>query len=460
MSLIANRPVSQYRAPLRSRDLPLPPRWTPREKAIAQARLKQFIVLSMLVHAFAILMFGAPGSGHREGRAMWGSLNVVLKSYRAAVAPRVEPAPQAPATVTPQAASPAPVAPPPPSQSRSPEPVDFPPMMDQLAPSEVKVPPSTDFKPAEIQVLPVPTVPEPLLQPLPAMQDRPNLPALETPVIRVPAEAPRIPAPVLKPMPALPERTTLPKMEAPIIRVPAETPRLPAPLLQPLPSMQDRATLPAIETPVIRVPVETPAIPERLVQPMRSLPESSALPPVEKVPEPPPIPARPIPEAPPSIQRAPAAPEAPRPAPKASEELARPPQDIAPRTTPDAAPRPTLDAAPRPAPDAAPRAPAPAETIREPESPFRSREAPADPSKPTLDLESIRQRAGEITRQGTGNRAVLPFPMPPVEKPKSKMEQAIENARKPDCREAYKALGLFAVVPLVANEFGEGHCRW
>lgn len=75
-------------------------------------------------------------------------------------------------------------------------------------------------------------------------------------------------------------------------------------------------------------------------------------------------------------------------------------------------------------------------------------------------MDALRKRAGDLTRQGTGNRAVLPFPMPPVDKPKSKMEQAIENARKPDCRTAYKELGLAAVVPLIANEFGEGHCRW
>ena len=40
------------------------------------------------------------------------------------------------------------------------------------------------------------------------------------------------------------------------------------------------------------------------------------------------------------------------------------------------------------------------------------------------------------------------------------METAIENARKPDCRNAYSALGLAAIVPLIANEFGEGKCRW
>ncbi len=50
--------------------------------------------------------------------------------------------------------------------------------------------------------------------------------------------------------------------------------------------------------------------------------------------------------------------------------------------------------------------------------------------------------------------------MPAVPEKKSKVETAIENARKPDCRTAYQGLGLLAVVPLVANEFGEGNCRW
>ena len=79
MVTLANRPVSNYRPPLRTRDLPMPPRWTPREKAIAQTRLTQFIVLSMLLHAIAIMLFGAPIGGSREGRAMFGSLNVVIR---------------------------------------------------------------------------------------------------------------------------------------------------------------------------------------------------------------------------------------------------------------------------------------------------------------------------------------------------------------------------------------------
>jgi hypothetical protein len=65
-----------------------------------------------------------------------------------------------------------------------------------------------------------------------------------------------------------------------------------------------------------------------------------------------------------------------------------------------------------------------------------------------------------MAREGTGNRALLPFPMPPQPERKTKEQIAIEKARKPDCRDAYKELGLAAIVPLLANEFGEGKCRW
>ena len=445
VSIIAHRPVSHYRPPIRSRDLPLPPRWTPREKAIAERRLTQFVVLSMLVHALAILMFGAPAGGHREGRAMWGSLDVVLKGYREpGPVARHEippPAPAAPATVVPEApaarASPE-------SVPKAPEPVDFPPMLDQLAPSEVKVPPAADFKAPEIQVVPAPRIPDPLLKPLPTLQERAKLPAIEVPVIRVPAETPRISTPMLQPMPPLPQRTTLPPVEAPIIRVPAETPRIPTPLLQPMPAMQERSTLPPVEAPVIRVPVETPQIPAPLMQPITPLPERSSLPPVERLPEPPPAAIPEPPKAPPAIQQAPAAPEATRPTPRIEQApLDKGPPDAS-RARPEQNPPPAA---------ARPESPQ--------ESPFRRSEpTDYDPTKPSLDLDAMRKRAAEITRQGTGNRALLPFPMPPVDKPKSKLEKAIENARKPDCRDAYKDLGLLAVVPLVANEFGEGTCRW
>src|SRR5262249_28537281 len=149
----------------------------------------------------------------------------------------------------------------------------------------------------------------------------------------------------------------------------------------------------------------------------------------------------PVPSAPP----APAVAPTPAPAPVESaaprrEEPAAKPTDL---SKPEVPARGPAEAAPSPF-----RAP-PAGTRREP-----------DATKPSVDPDTIRRRANEIAREGSGQRAVLPFPMPPVPPKKSKMEEALEKARKPDCRDAYKDLGLAAVVPLIANEFGEGTCRW
>jgi len=49
-----------------------------RGPATGRPSLFQFFFLSMLLHALAIMLFGAPSGGSREGRAIWGSLQVVL----------------------------------------------------------------------------------------------------------------------------------------------------------------------------------------------------------------------------------------------------------------------------------------------------------------------------------------------------------------------------------------------
>lgn len=93
--------------------------------------------------------------------------------------------------------------------------------------------------------------------------------------------------------------------------------------------------------------------------------------------------------------------------------------------------------------------------------PAATRPAARDPGKaPGIDFDAARRRAREIAREGSGQRAILPFPMPAAPERKTKEEIALEKARKPDCKTAYKDLGLLAVVPLLANEFGEGNCRW
>src|ERR1700694_5708870 len=71
LSRLAGKPTSAYRPytpqPARRRAL-----------AIARPPLSHFVILSMLLHALAIALFGAPSGGSREGRALWGSLQVML----------------------------------------------------------------------------------------------------------------------------------------------------------------------------------------------------------------------------------------------------------------------------------------------------------------------------------------------------------------------------------------------
>ena len=403
---------------------PLTPEWIPFEIAFEHTHLWRWVILSLLLHVFAILLFGAPSGGSREGRAMWGSLQVMLQK-------RVEPPPPSP----PKASEVKPEAPPGPTARETvapPAPIDsFPPLLDRLPalePLPQIAPPLVVPPPTEVQVVPVPPPP-----PKPAVQAEPPPP-------EPPAPAPPIPTPLLQPIQPAIEAPRLPAIErAPEIRIPAESPPIPAPLLQPMPQVQERSLLPPIErAPTIQAPAPpAPPPPAEIPRPevTRPVPQPEAV-----------RPARPEPARPEAVRPEAVRPEAARPE-RAKPEAVKPeaarPEAIRPETLPGREPA---------------AQPAPAE------SPFRRRDEPPsstyDPTKPSIDPEALRKRAGELTREGMGQRALLPFPLPPVEKPKSKLEAAIENARKPDCRDAYKGLGLAAVVPLIANEFGEGTCRW
>lgn len=302
----------------------------------------------MLLHALAITIFGAPSAGSREGRAMWGSLQVMLPSAFPEARPnlRIEreigPAPSVTKEVEP--------------------PIVVPPLLDRIAPPEPRLEMAPMFQvppPTKIQAAPTPLPPEP----------------------KVISEPPAPPLP--EPPKPMPEPIATPPLE----RAPIETLVVPA-----LPS-----------TPLIeRAPVQVQA-PNLPAESERAPPLPQSQPPLRTDREPP---AKTEPALPPSPYSAPA--------------------------------------------------PSPDSLFKRPAEPSRN----YDPTAPSLDMDAIRKRAGQIAREGSGNRAILPFPMPPVPPKKSKMETAIENARKPDCRDAYKALGLAAVVPLIANEFGEGNCRW
>jgi hypothetical protein len=197
-----------------------------------------------------------------------------------------------------------------------------------------------------------------------------------------------------------------------------------------------------------------PAIPELVPVPkVETFTKPVEAPPVQQVPITPPPVSVPSPDTTTPSPRAEPRAE-PRVEPRAE------PQTLQPREAPPGSERevPSREGpSPRPVPGPAPGVPgAPSEFRKRPDEPSSD----YDPfSSKNLDLDAMKRRAAQLAR-GSGNTALLPFPMPAVPAKKSKMEEAIENARKPDCRTAYADMGLLAVVPLVANEFGEGTCRW
>jgi len=421
------RALSRYRAPVTARNLPpIPPQWLPRGPVFrAPPPLWQFVMLSMALHALFIALFGAPTGGSREGRAMWGSMQVELRGLLI----EREPAPAvAPRSDTPQRETLEP-APAPTRQDRGAAQGAVP----MTPPAETEATATAPLGPAIVEV---PT-------PFPRLLDR--LPRPETRLAEPPAL--RVPLPTegrdLRPPPReRPEPSTV-EVPAPLPLTPspsseralAEPPAVAIPLAQPLPAPplpapQSSAESPAAPPPAATRPVELPPVEVQAIP----------VPPLESV-------APRGGEAPTAIEMAPlpqiqAAPAAP-----AMQPAVQPRAPGAPE--PEVAPRVT-----------GPTSPAPPTPGRRPGSRPGDSSPEYDPTAPSLDADALRARAGRIAREGSGQRALLPFPMPPVPEKKSRMEQAIENARKPDCRTAYQGLGLLAIAPLVANEFGEGSCRW
>ncbi len=473
--------------------------------------LAQFVLLSMLVHALLIALFGAPSGGSREGRAMWGSLNVTLQGLQpeprptqpiftppapAPIAPRIAPPPKA--EVVPDL--PRVETPPPPAEK--PLPIEMPQQLQAIKPSpmktpELKVPPqlevpiavpqmlerlkTPDSPPAELTVPPALEVPIVVPRPLESLKTPDTVPrelsvppALEVPVVvpkqmerlkasdTVPRELsvpPALEVPVVVPTPI--ERVTAPQPTremAPAIELPPpaplkpiEIPAVPIPALTP-PVLKQPVEAPVIPTPPVTAPVEKAAPVET-----QAMPAPPVTAPVEKSP----VETRAIPSAPssPAILSSPIESRA-IPSQTPVERKDAPPSTTAPDTSRTDATTPSFDT-----PSATPR---PDPSLRTPytlpeTSPFRTRprDGPGgdyDPTKPSVDIDAAKRRAGELAREGSGQRALFGVPPPP--KPRNKMEDAIEKARKPDCRTAYAGMGLLAIVPLVANEFGEGKCRW
>lgn len=365
--------------------------------------LTQFVVLSVLLHALFILLFGSPAGGSREGQALWGSLTVTIRGplLDTGAAPNVAPD----------------------ARLRLPgtEMLDRQRKLREAVPPRPPAPPEPE-RPAELAtpkeaVVPA-TLPEVVVTPAaPVATELVPAPAVERIRRR---ELPVVPVPTLE---ATPGAVAIPAL-APVIEAP--------PTIRP-------PVLPALPTPVL----QTPALPA-------SSPDLA--PSVELKP----VPPKPVPAPAPPVVPAPHAAPAP-PAAQAPPVTPAPPATPAPVTERPGTPAQAPVARERESSTPGPRAPA--------ESPiFNQRRAQPDATPPlpsgSIDLEAARARARQVAREGTGNRALLPFPMPPAPERKTREQIAIENARKPDCKDAYKGMGLLAVVPLIANEFGEGNCRW
>ena len=167
---VNRRPISRYRAPVTARHAPpIPPHWlAPARGWREPPALWQFLLLSGLLHALFIALFGAPTGGSREGRAMWGAMQVELRGLL------VEPPP-------------APVAAP---ELRAPSPESLPaPTRQDRGPAEGAVPmtPPADTEAAATAPLGPAIVEVP--SPFPRLLDRlpsKEIPLADPPKLRVP----------------------------------------------------------------------------------------------------------------------------------------------------------------------------------------------------------------------------------------------------------------------------------
>jgi hypothetical protein len=473
--------------------------------------LFQFLVLSMLLHILAIVSFGTTGRGG-IGRTeeLPGTLDVSLRPLAAkpGTALRLAPGakdnattpdrsllsrpasrakPPQPAAGSAPTSRPEPSAPPPVKET---EPEQSVPRFNPNASEEVDRP--LRPPPPERTAPPIEAAPEPLQRIAPSPIEGELAQPVEAPAQAVPST------------PVLPlERIAPPEVERALSTAPElpreSVPTAPAHPLERIAPAQPRSELAAPPEPLHEAPV-VPGAPIEPTAPPGAARELA--PPAEPLRELPLAPGSAIGRTPaPAIERelapavempaqsVPAAPSAPlehvRPA-ASDRQLAPPVEVAAPPAAVPVVPReamPSLPAAPSMPAMPAMSAPSAPESVSPGVTPERSILAPgAQPpgrygtpepdedifkprrdtpgAAPHIDLEAAKKRAArEIVHEGSGSRAVLPFPLPVPER-KTKEAQAMEKAIKPDCRTAYAGLGLLAVPALVASAITDEGCHW
>ncbi len=425
-----------------------------------RATFARFVLLSILLHVLFIALFGnSGGAGERRNGVFWGQLEVTMPRLSAQRVSEVKPesgADTSPAIAAQQrlhSATDTVLAPQPLARS------EHPPLAREAAPAPAPAPsavlPSIDLEAPQVVDKPLtpfvvaPSLPEPEPKPVakPSTKPTPHEAAPEQAPIKVEREVippPRVEAP---PIPAaLPDPSEAPKFERNLVSpvelkprelpLPTETKPLQPPLLQ-TPSPVAPAP-PKIERELV-----APAQPQARETPMVQTPSSETL-------------------AAPKVERELLAPSEPKASatpiiPSARDERsATPAREFTAPTT------------------ITPRLPTGAPNLNE--EIFKGRREGATPpssagntpqqnapksAAPRLDLDAVRKRAREMASEGSGQRAILPFPLPPKPEHKTKEALAFDKAlKRPDCRDAYAGMGLLAVAPLLWSAIGDEGCRW
>ena len=433
--------------------------YTPSRFSILTAErpsLDQFVLLSLMLHVLAILLFGdTTGGSARRGEKLWGALTVNvqrllphssagLKSGRGVASPVASARNTQPASVAPETPSPNRDV-----RASTSTPIEASPPITDAAPPvqattfEMPTVISTDVEKAVTEFVVPKASNDRVLSPPPPAEPVPRvapaaLPSVPLPVIKAPVSLPAsrvIDQSMLSPLPIAIPVEPVPRKEAVI--VPATLSDLPAPMIE------REAAKPVVTAPEPKLREIVPPI------------------------VPPPVAASPAPLKPEREIIQPIAPparaDAPTPAPLEREAMkpTTPPQapgvaaTTAPARTPPSASSGTPSGTPnvdrdllKPRGDASA---APTET---------NVTAPALGKAPAIDLDAVRKRAREIN-SGAGSRTLFAFPGTPPPKPKSKEQQAFDKAlKKNDCRDAYADMGLAAVLPLVLDSVREGGCKW
>lgn len=451
-----------------------------RANPLVAPSMAQFVVLSVLLHVWVILLFGDAsgmrGSGLGVGRTFLATLERAASPAASVASPRrvrrgaatdgaseradarISPQPSSvpaasAATQENVAAPTGPVA----------APVE-PPVFEKLPILTIEAKATaTPFAIAPIPIETAPALPSPPSAPLPAFTAIAPISGVPKVVLDeagfavyvAPIAERAQPAPVPLPMLATP-------LLSPLVK-PAADPEfasyVPPPVIAPAPLVESR---PPSASPAVASPVEAPmaAVPPLIAPP--SVPvapgplPASATAPIEPL-KMQPASKRPeiyAPAAPVTTTIAPVENTVPTPrtgAPSADRDMSA--ATIAPSTSGGAVPRavsPQVNSSTSVGPPALLNFPLP---IPAPTAPAVA--------TPRLDLDALRRQAREVAREGGGARTLLPFATVGREPPKKDMEKIFDKAlKRPDCKDAYADLGLAAFIPLVRDAVGDGGCKW